>query len=79
MVDVKTDGPLLRADFFQQSSSTVCCFLGLITTQFIPWRAGTKDEAAAAVKTVTNRYLSVRNKTKNTSLQRETHNLPRGG
>jgi hypothetical protein len=56
MIFISTDGPLLGADFFQQSSPTVCCFLGLVITHFIPWRAGTKDETAA-VKTVTDRYF----------------------
>ncbi len=49
------NGRLLRADFFQQFSSTVCCFRKLIVTHFILWRAGTKYEVAA-VKAVT-RYL----------------------
>ncbi len=51
-----TNGPLLRAGFFQQSYSTVCCFLGQVIMHEIPWRAGTK-EAAAAVKTVTYRGI----------------------
>jgi hypothetical protein len=50
-----TNGPLLRAGYFQQSSSTVC---GLIISHSILWRAGAKDEAAA-VKTVTYTYLSI--------------------